>query len=188
MPTDSGGTIPTQMSTMNLAMLTEAKLWARGDRIPIKPTEQAEAQRDGAFLDASVREAAEIFDSEIIALLPGSSGSLEVRAASGAKRELDAKERGVALWVYDQGRSAGLGTKILPGVNVLYVPLAGTEGCVGVLRVHPKIRETPLLPDQMLLLASFARQIGLSLEVSRLQDDARTAQIETEKNDCVIRC
>src|SRR6185503_16546062 len=36
-------------------------------------------------------------------------------------------------------------------------------------------------PDQMLLLESFAHQVGLALEVDRLQDNARLAQVEAEK-------
>ncbi len=143
--------------------------------------ELASTRGVGPILDAAARQVAEVFDSEIIALMPGANGSLEVRASSGAKRELDAKERSVAQWVFDLGQSAGLGTQTLPVGDALYAPLIGAEGPVGVLRVQPKVRERLLIPDQMLLLESFAHQIGLSLEVDRLQDNARTAQIETEK-------
>jgi two-component system sensor histidine kinase KdpD len=134
-----------------------------------------------AILDASVRHMAEVFDSEIVALMPAAGGPLEVRTASGAKRELDAKERSVAQWVFDLGQSAGLGTQTLPVVEALYAPLLGAQGPVGVLRVQPRERERLLIPDQMLLLESFAHQVGLALEVDRLQDDARDSQIETEK-------
>jgi two-component system sensor histidine kinase KdpD len=113
--------------------------------------------------------------------MPGSGGRLEVREASGPRRDLDDKERSVAQWVYDLGQSAGLGTRTLPVVEALYAPLAGGEGPVGVLRVQPRVRERLLIPDQMLLLESFAHQIGLALEVDRLQDSARQAQIEAEK-------
>src|SRR5262249_23009532 len=59
------------------------------------------------ILDAAVRHVAEVFDSEIVALMPAEDGPLEVRSASGTKRELDAKERSVAQWVFDLGQSAG---------------------------------------------------------------------------------
>ena len=134
-----------------------------------------------AILDASVRHISEVFDSEIVALMPTPEGSLAVRSASGAKRELDAKERSVAQWVFDLGQSAGLGTQTLPVVEALYAPLLGAQGPVGVLRVQPRARERLLIPDQMLLLESFAHQIGLALEVDRLQDDARASQIDAEK-------
>jgi two-component system sensor histidine kinase KdpD len=57
----------------------------------------------------------------------------------------------------------------------------GAQGPVGVLRVRPRIRERLLVPDQMLLLESFAHQIGLSLEVDRLQENAKSALLEAEK-------
>ena len=134
-----------------------------------------------AILDIAVRHVAEVFDSEIIALMPGLAGSLEIRSASGVKDELEDKERSVAQWVFDLGQSAGLGTQTLPVVEALYAPLLGAEGPVGVLRVRPRRKERLLVPDQMLLLESFAHQIGLSLEVDRLQDNAKQAQVEAEK-------
>jgi len=133
-----------------------------------------------AILDVAARHVAEVFDSDIIALMQGERGALEVRSASGAKRELDEKERSVAQWVFDLGQSAGLGTQTLPVVNALYAPLTGAEGPVGVLRVQPHSRERLLIPDQMLLLESFAHQIGLALEVDRLQESARQSQIDAE--------
>lgn len=131
----------------------------------------------------AVRQLAEVFESEIIILMPGKDGRLEVKAASGKKRDLDDKERSVAQWVCDLGQSAGLGTQTLPVVDALYAPLIGAEGSVGVLRVQPQNRERLLIPDQMLLLESFAHQIALALEVDRLQENARQSQIraETEK-------
>ena len=134
-----------------------------------------------AILEVAVRHVAQVFDSDIIALLSGPDGRLEVKAASGAKRDLDEKERSVAQWVFDLGQSAGLGTQTLPVVDALYAPLIGAEGSVGVLRVQPRVRERLLIPDQMLLLESFAHQLALALEVDRLQDNAKQAQLDAEK-------
>jgi len=134
-----------------------------------------------AILEVAVRHVAQVFDSDIIALMPGPDGRLEVRAASGDKRDLDEKERSVAQWVFDLGQSAGLGTQTLPVVDALYAPLLGAEGSVGVLRVQPRVRERLMIPDQMLLLESFAHQLALALEVDRLQDDAKQAQLDAEK-------
>ncbi len=133
------------------------------------------------ILRAAVKHVADMFDADIVALIPGQDGRLAVRAASGERRDLSDKERSVAQWVFDLGQSAGLGTQTLPVVDALYAPLTGGEGPVGVLRVQPRVRERLLVPDQMLLLESFAHQIGLALEVDRLQDDTRKAQIEAEE-------
>ncbi|MFA6091955.1 MAG: sensor histidine kinase KdpD [Elusimicrobiota bacterium] len=129
----------------------------------------------------SLRHIAEVFDSELISLMPDQDGRLTERASSGQKRDLDEKERSVAQWVFDLGQSAGLGTQTLPVVDALYIPLIGAEGPVGVLRVQPNARERLLIPDQMLLLESFAHQLALALEVDRLQDNAKQSQLNAEK-------
>ncbi len=133
-----------------------------------------------AILGVSVRLLAEVFDCDVVALLPSPAGGLEARAWSGAPRALDEKERSVAQWVFDLGQSAGLGTQTLPVVEALYAPLLGGEGPVGALRVQPRVRERLLVPDQMLLLESFAHQIALALEVDRLQDGARKSELRAE--------
>jgi len=134
-----------------------------------------------AILEVAVRHVAQVFDSDIIALMPGPDGRLDVKASSGTKRDIDEKERSVAQWVFDLGQSAGLGTQTLPVVDALYSPLIGAEGSVGVLRVQPRVRERLMIPDQMLLLESFAHQLALALEVDRLQDNAKQAQLDAEK-------
>ena len=133
-----------------------------------------------AILRIAVQHVAEVFDSDVIALLPSKLGPLEPRAWSGETRELDEKERSVAQWVFDLGQSAGLGTQTLPVVEALYAPLLGGEGPVGALRVQPRVRERLLVPDQMLLLESFAHQIALALEVDRLAEQSRQALINAE--------
>lgn len=133
-----------------------------------------------AILTTAVTHVAQVFDSDIVALFPGAEGRLEIKTSSDAKRELDEKERSVAQWVFELGQSAGLGTQTLPVVDALYAPLIGAEGTVGVLRVQPRIRERLLIPDQMLLLEAFAHQIALALEVDRLQESARQADVRAE--------
>jgi two-component system, OmpR family, sensor histidine kinase KdpD len=133
------------------------------------------------IFDVSLRHMAKVFDCELVALMPDHDGRMAVKAASGQKRDLDEKERSVAQWVFDLGQSAGLGTQTLPVVDALYAPLIGAEGPVGVLRVQPHVRERLLVPDQMLLLESFAHQIALALEVDRLQDNAKQSQLDAEK-------
>jgi two-component system sensor histidine kinase KdpD len=132
------------------------------------------------ILAAAVEHVARVFEAGIVALAPDPSGALEPKAWSGPRRDLDAKEKSVAQWVYDLGQSAGLGTQTLPVVDALYAPLVGAEGPVGVLRVEPRVRERLLVPDQMLLLESFAHHIALALEVDRLQESARQSHMRAE--------
>ena len=93
---------------------------------------------------------------------------------------MDARERGVAHWVFDLGRAAGLGTDTMPGAECLYVPLNGTRGPVGVLAVRPLHAGRPLTPDLLQLLEAFATQAGMAIESDRFADEARKAQLEVE--------
>jgi two-component system sensor histidine kinase KdpD len=102
-------------------------------------------------------------------------------AGSDKKRALNDKEYSVAQWVFNFGRSAGLGTQTLPEMEAFYLPLLGSVGPVGVLWVRPRSREAALSPERLRLLESFAHQIGLTLEVDRLQENAKQAQLDIEK-------
>ena len=131
-------------------------------------------------LQAAVDHVAEVFESAAAAFVPDESGKLRARARSGGAREPSDKELGVAQWVYDRWQSAGLGTPSLPETGALYVPLQCAEGPAGVLRVEPRSREALLAPEQRLLLDSFAHQIALTLEVTRLEENARKSEVEAE--------
>lgn len=85
------------------------------------------------------------------------------------------RDRGMAQWVFDSGQPAGLGTETLSDSAALFVPLRGAETPAGVLRL-----ESPTDAGQRQLLDSYAHQIGLSLEVARLAESARQAEIAAE--------
>jgi two-component system sensor histidine kinase KdpD len=132
------------------------------------------------LLEIAVKHIAEVFDSQVLALLPDSQGRLTVRAGWRADFTMDAKEQSVAQWVYDLGQMAGLGTQTLPFVDAVYVPLLGSKGPVGALRVRPSDPQHLIVPDQLHLLEAFASQTALALEVDRLQEEARKAQLQIE--------
>jgi two-component system, OmpR family, sensor histidine kinase KdpD len=134
------------------------------------------------LLEIAINYIATIFNSEVFALLPDNN-ILKIRASSNPKKVLTAKDQGVAQWVYELGQVAGLGTDTLPFSDAVYVPLLGSQGAVGVLKVHPKVVEKLLIPEQLRLLESCANQVALALEVDRLQEKAKHTQIaiETER-------
>lgn len=119
------------------------------------------------LLDTSVKYLADIFQSDVIALLPDNE-HLKVRASSKLEEILDAKEQSVAQWVLELGQRAGLGTSTLPSSEALYVPLLTSKGTIGVLRIRPLEPQRLLTPEQMHLLEECAEQIALSLEVDHL--------------------
>lgn len=107
-------------------------------------------------------------------LLPDSRGRV---APDGA---VDARETAVAQWVLEHARAAGHGTDTLPGAAALYLPLRGTQAVVGVLGVRPDEALLPLVPDQLDLLESLARQGASALERVRLAGEAEQARVAVE--------
>ena len=118
------------------------------------------------LLEVGVRYIAQIFDSEVVALLP-EKGQLVIKT-DHQKVQLNEKEKSIAQWVFDMGQMAGLGTDTLPFSDALYVPLNGSEQVIGVLRIRPLRHDPFTAPDQLRLLESCSNQIALTLEVDRL--------------------
>jgi two-component system sensor histidine kinase KdpD len=133
-----------------------------------------------AILDIVVRHVAEVFESDVVALVPDASGRLVVAAGDDAAFPMNARERGVAQWVFDLGRSAGLGTDTVPSAEGLYLPMNGTRGTVGVLGVRPTRAGSLLTPELLQLLEAFAAQAGLAVESDRFAEEARKAQVDAE--------
>ena len=132
------------------------------------------------LLQIAVKHVSEVFESDVVGLMPDEQGRLLVRAGNEAKFPFSARERGVAQWVFDLGRPAGLGTDTLPAAEAMYVPLIATRGPVGVLGVHPARPSRLLSADQIQLLESFASQAALAVECDRLADEAQKSQVDAE--------
>jgi two-component system sensor histidine kinase KdpD len=94
---------------------------------------------------------------------------------------LDAKELGVAQWVYEHQQMAGLGTATLPSTAALYVPLIASRGVVGVLGVCPLWARRLLALEQVHLLETFASQIALAIERATLAEGSQNAKTTPQK-------
>jgi two-component system sensor histidine kinase KdpD len=122
------------------------------------------------------RHVADVFDGEVIVLVPGVGGGLVPASGPGS----DAREAAVAQWAFDHGRAAGLGTDTLPGASAVWVPLRGTQSVLGVVGVRPDAALLPLRPDQVDLLEALTRQAASGLERVRLAEEAQQARIAVE--------
>ncbi len=116
---------------------------------------------------------ADAFNSDVLALIP-QQDHLVIQVRSKPKKgigpsSLDEKEQGVAQWVYDMGEKAGLGTDSLSFSNSLYLPLLGTQGSIGVLKIYPADPDFLSSPDQIHLLETSVNQLAKALEVDSLQ-------------------
>jgi two-component system sensor histidine kinase KdpD len=140
-------------------------------------------------LQVSVQHFSEIFQCEVVALLPDENGKLHLAAGELASvfHQDIIKELGVAQWAYDGGQMAGWGTQAMPDSPILYVPLQAADATLGVLALRPRDLQSEgwLLPEQLRhrLLESLAKQVALAFEVERLQRGALEAQVvvETER-------
>jgi two-component system sensor histidine kinase KdpD len=141
------------------------------------------------LLAIAVRHIHEVFDSQVVILLPCKDGVLRPWGeASGWAQRIDtghifglsASEQGVAQWVFDHKERAGLGTNTLPSAEGLYLPLSGSQRVVGVLGVRPRQRNRLLNPEQVHLLETFASQSALALERVGLAAEAEQATLAAE--------
>jgi two-component system sensor histidine kinase KdpD len=148
-----------------------------------------------SLLEAAARHISEVFESQVVLLLPEVNGRLQTREI-GAERDatapktlaLDAKELGVAQWVYEHQQMAGLGTATLPSTEALYVPLIASRGVVGVLGVRPDWPRRLLALEQVHLLETFASQTALAIERATLAEEAQNAKSRSRPNDGTMLC
>jgi two-component system sensor histidine kinase KdpD len=124
-----------------------------------------------------------LFDCTAFALLPGAEGTLETVFLAEGKDPLADKDLGVAQWVFDNGRPAGLSTQTLAQADALYLPLPGTQAVLGVMGLRPRsagAADALALPDRRRLLEAVVHQTALALDVDRLEERAKAALVEAE--------
>jgi two-component system sensor histidine kinase KdpD len=122
------------------------------------------------ILKVAVEYISEIFDSRVVAMLPDDKGKLNVAAGdpSSVLQKDILNEIDVARSAYDTGHMTGWGTETLSKTEILCVPLQAADSRLGILALKPGDPERFLLPEQLQLLESLAKQVALALEVERL--------------------
>jgi two-component system sensor histidine kinase KdpD len=128
----------------------------------------------------AVRHVSEVFDSQVVVLLPEANSRLGYPPGESLAGSLHGADLDVAQWVQDHGEPAGLGTDTLPASEALYLPLKGTQSVLGVLAVLPANPRRVLLPEQYHLLETFAGQIALALERAQLAERAERASVDAK--------
>jgi two-component system sensor histidine kinase KdpD len=126
------------------------------------------AARDAPEVTAAAsRHIQDAFASRVTTLLPDEHGVLP-------------GDDGVAQWVMEHGRMAGLGTDTLPASPALCLPLAGRSGTLGVVRIEPRDPRDALDPVRRQLLETFVGQAALALERAVLAERHNQAQMLVE--------
>lgn len=119
---------------------------------------------------AAVSPIEKTFDGTVTIFVPR-NGRVEATGVTG-------KEQGVAQWVFDKAEPAGLGADSLPAEPALFVPLKGSDGVAGVLRVQPASGQ-PLSEDRRKLLDAFGHQIALALEVTEAKSEIEAESLRS---------
>lgn len=143
------------------------------------------AQHRGAETLANIaaQHLRDVFDSQVAIFLADAGNRLVLQRGEQLFFEFDPKEAGVAQWVFEHRKRAGLGSDTLPGSSTLYLPLVAPTAPLGVIAVRPKRPERFEDPEQLHLLDSLVNQIALAIERARLADQAQHAHVmaETER-------
>lgn len=142
--------------------------------------ELAATRGQEAMAKVAVRHVSEVFECEVVVLLPDARGRLHYPRGESVSGSLHGADLAIAQWVQDKGAPAGLGTDTLPSARALYLPLRGSQDVLGVLGVLPANPRRVLLPEQFHLLQTFAGQIALAIERAILADRAQQATVHAE--------
>jgi two-component system sensor histidine kinase KdpD len=146
--------------------------------------ELSAATTRSALLQAATRHVQEVFECRVAILLPGPRpDELEIVYADAGTLTAEDKDVGVADWVWNHQRPAGLGTDTLPLARGLFVQLVGSRGRVGILALYPSNESHLDDPDERQLVSTIAGLIGSAIERTLLAEEARRAslRIETEQ-------
>ena len=128
----------------------------------------------------AVSHVSQVFAARTVVLFPDEHGRIVYPRGRPSEQAYTGADLGVAQWVFDHNKPAGLGTDTLSGTPGMHLPLAGTERVFGVLAVLPRNARRVTLPEQFRLLETFAAQIGLALERADFAGHAQAAEVRAE--------
>jgi two-component system sensor histidine kinase KdpD len=134
--------------------------------------------RTDHLLTVAARVIGEEFEAGAVILLADAAGRMLAREEDFGEA-LDFNEVGIAQWSYDHRLPAGIGTDTLPSARSFFIPLAGSQGPIGVLGLSRRSGEA-LRPDQFRFLEAIANQTALAIERSRLAEQAESTRVQVE--------
>jgi two-component system sensor histidine kinase KdpD len=124
-----------------------------------------------------VRQIESSFHSKVAVLLPQADDCL--RLCPGSTFLVPVGEQNVPQWVFEHRDRAGNMTRNSSSASALYLPLATSGACVGVLGL--KLNEqTGLNLHQESLLEAFLHQIAMTLDRHRLNEISEKAKLLAE--------
>lgn len=146
----------------------------------------ASAQEKSEFITKVCDRVGSLLVANCGVLLKSESGRLQFADASNNSVPLDDDNRQVALWCFENNKTAGWSTANSPLQNSFFIPLKGQSEVVGVFVFQPLQATRKMDLDKENLLLSIVRQLGISIErhfltkrlaeAQRLQDSEKLHQ------------
>ena len=144
--------------------------------------EFASSATEDETADIAARHAAEAFAGDAAVLLRDASGNIRVAGTNPRSLQLAPSEMAVARWTAENGRTAGRGTQTHADSPVICLPIATVNTVLGVLALRPAGRLSPDAEERDYLEA-FTRQVALTIERTRLGEEARAAALRVRTEE-----
>lgn len=139
------------------------------------------AGSEAEVLTSAAHHVAETFEAGVAIFLPDGDARVTLQTAVRDAAWVSAREVGVAQWVADNARRAGLGTATLSAAEALHLPIPGAESrTLGSFAVRPANARSFQDPERMRLLEAIVAQTGAALERTRLARVAQQAEVNVE--------
>ncbi|HVZ31832.1 MAG TPA: ATP-binding protein, partial [Polyangiaceae bacterium] len=130
--------------------------------------------------EVGAAEIEKVFNTKVAVFTPGPDGKVRPLHASAGLEVTSERYASISQWVWSHQKEAGLGTTTLPSSELLYVPLRGSGGIVGVLGLAPMQKERFESVDQRRHLDAFASQMAVAMERALLSEQTEKARREVE--------
>jgi two-component system sensor histidine kinase KdpD len=138
--------------------------------------------RDGnAMAATAARHVASESHGAVAILLRDRQGRLRQPDGGIDQRSKRRPEAAICDWVAEHRQRAGLGGEAFPAERGMYLPLVGSQECIGVLALWPLDVRRAMLPEAVRLTEALAGTLALALERVHLADVAEAARLAAER-------
>lgn len=124
----------------------------------------SESKNKEEFINKVRTRVDELLEGDSGVILKGRDGLLDFSGSKSYSYPLDERERAVALWTFQNRKSAGWSTETLSQAKALYIPLQGASENIGAFMFRPKKKARKFGPDQENMLYTVVGQLGLAIE------------------------
>jgi two-component system sensor histidine kinase KdpD len=140
------------------------------------------AMRDADSMAATAaRHVAGESHGAAVVLLRDKQGRLQQPGGDHEQKPRRRPESAICEWILEHRQRAGLGAEAFPAERAMYLPLIGSQECIGVLVLWPLDVRRALLPEAQRVTEALAGTLALALERVHLADVAEAARLAAER-------